>query len=184
MKKLFAIVMLITHLLNLVGYTALNQYFTNRSNSVIARQISKGKYDTRQLIEIKIKQNLPYIHDWAGYENISGQVQLSGVSYNYVKLRVTRDALYLQCIPNYETTKLLNENIICAKNQGSNPVSKKAHESTDKKLGSDAKYNCLEIAYTFVKPEEQRPQPATFIYINIPDPVVPVGGRPPEALVA
>lgn len=184
MRKLFAIVMLITHLLNLVGYMALNQYFTNRSNRVIARQISKGKYNAHDLIEIKIEQNLPNIHDWADYENISGQVQLTGVSYNYVKMRITRDTLYLQCIPNYETTRLLNENIICAKNLDKTPVSKKTHESTDKKLGSDAKYNCPEIAYSFIKPEELIQQPDTFVYINIPDPVVPVGGQPPEVNAA
>jgi hypothetical protein len=163
---------------------AINQYFANKSNNIIARQISKGKYDTRQLIELKIKQSLPTIHDWADYENIAGQIQLSGTSYNYVKMRITRDTLYLQCIPNYETTKLINENIICAKNLGKLPVSKKTHESSDKKLGTDAKYNCLDIAYSFITPEEQTQQPDTFIYISIPDPVVPVGGQPPEIIPA
>lgn len=176
--------MLVTHLLNLVGYMALNQYFANRSNGIIARQINRGKYDTRDLIEIKIKQSLPYIHDWAEYESISGQIQLSGVSYNYIKLKVTRDTLYLQCIPNYETTKLVNENIICARHLGDGPISKKTHESSDKKLGSDAKYNCPEIAFSFIKQEEQKQHPDTFIYISIPDPVVSVGGQPPEAITA
>ncbi|WPU97965.1 hypothetical protein SNE26_18220 [Mucilaginibacter sp. cycad4] len=184
MKKTFAIVMLITHMLNLLGYMALNQYFFNRSNKVIARQIARGKYDTRDLIEIKIGQNLPFIHDWDSYVNVSGQLQLEGVSYNYVKLRVTRDTLFIQCIPNYETTKLLNENVICAKKLHSKPISKRTHESSEKKLGSDAKYNCPKISYAFIKPAEPVQPPGTFIYINIPDAFVSVGGQPPEITLA
>jgi hypothetical protein len=172
--------MLVTHMLNLLGYMALNQYFVNKSNKVIAREIAKGKYNSRDLIEIKIRQNLPFIHDWDDYVNISGQLQLDGVSYNYVKLRVTRDTLYVQCIPNYETTKLLSENVICAKKLNSTPLSKRMHESSEKKLGSDAKYNCPQILYSFIKPAEPVQPPGTFIYINMPDAFVSVGGQPPE----
>jgi hypothetical protein len=176
--------MLITHMLNLLGYMALNQYFTNKSNGVIAREIAKGKYNSRDLIEIKIKQNLPFIHDWDSYVNISGQLQLDGIAYNYVKLRVTRDTVYVQCIPNYETTKLLNENVICAKRLNNAPISKRTHESSEKKLGSDAKYNCPEISYSFIKPAEPVQSPGTFIYISMPDAFVSVGGQPPEMALA
>lgn len=171
-------------MLNLLGYTALNQYFVNKSNKVIAREIAKGKYNSRDLIEIKIKQNLPFIHDRDSYVNISGQLQLDGVSYNYVKLRVTRDTVYVQCIPNYETTKLLNENVICAKKLNSTPVSKRTHESSEKKLGSDAKYNCPEVSYAFIKLAEPVQPPGTFIYISIPHPFVSVSGQPPEMALA
>lgn len=171
-------------MLNLLGYMALNQYFVNKSNKVIAREIAKGKYNSSDLIEIKIKQNLPFIHDWDSYVNISGQLQLDGVSYNYVKLRVTRDTVYVQCIPNYETTKLLNENVICAKKLNSTPVSKRTHESSEKKLGSDAKYNCPEVSYAFIKQAEPVLPPGTFIYISIPHPFVSVSGQPPEMALA
>jgi len=164
------------------GYMVLNQYLVHRSNSFVTEQISKGKYDINNLIEIKIKQHLPQIQDWKTYARVSGQIQLNGVAYNYVRLKMTRDTLFVQCIPNYTTTKLLNENIICAKQVNDIPVSKKAHESSSKKPGGDNKYNFPMVCNTFfaVSPEIQKL--STFIYISIKQPLVQIAVRPPEVV--
>ena len=174
--------MLVVHLFNVGGYLVLNQYLVQQSNKFVTEQISKGKYDINNLMEIKVKQHLPQIQDWKSYARVSGQIQLNGVAYNYVRLKMTRDTLFVQCIPNYETTKLLNENVICAKQVNDIPVSKKAHESSGKKAGVDNKYNfpvnCN--ALFAISPEVQKLN--TFIYISIKQPLVQIAGRPPEII--
>ncbi|NHA07885.1 hypothetical protein G7092_29060 [Mucilaginibacter sp. HC2] len=182
MTRTLATFLLFLHLFNTGGYTVLNQYLVYQSDKFVADQISKGKYDINNLVEIKIKQHLPQIQDWKTYARVSGQIQLNGVAYNYVRLKMTRDTLFVQCIPNYETTKLLNENIIYAKQINDIPVSKKAHESSGKKTGMDNKYNfpvTSNILFA-VSPEVQKLN--TFIYISIKQPLVQIATRPPEAM--
>jgi hypothetical protein len=182
LNRIFATVMLTVHLFNLGGYLVLNEYLVYRSDKFVTEQISKGKYDATNLIEIKIKQHLPEIHDWKNYIRVSGQIQLKGVAYNYVKLRMTCDTMFVQCIPNYETTKLLSENIICAKQVNDIPISKKAHESSGKKIGIDNKYNFPVTVYTFPPVTPVVQQPGTFIYISIKQPLVSIASQPPETI--
>ena len=67
------------------------------------------------------------ITDWKNYENIKGCIQFDNISYNYVKMKITRTALYLMCVPNYNTTRIASQNVIDAKQARSVPVSKKQH---------------------------------------------------------
>ena len=59
---------------------------------------------------------MPNVSDWADYEKVSGSIRFANAAYNYVEMRVTRNAVYLKCIPNYETTRLSKENVIHAEN--------------------------------------------------------------------
>ena len=57
---------------------------------------------------------MPNVSEWTSYEKVSGSIRFANAAYNYVEMRVTRDAVYLKCIPNYETTRLSTENVIHA----------------------------------------------------------------------
>ena len=98
-----------------------------KSDLFFKAQTAKGLYNVADLTEVKIPINMPNIADWKGYENISGQINFGDVSYNYVKMRMTRTAMYLMCVPNYETTCLSGQNIIDAKPVKHMPVSQKEH---------------------------------------------------------
>lgn len=160
----------------------LSQYLVYRSDKFATEQISKGKYDTTNLIEIKIPQHLPQIHDWKSYVRVSGQIQFHGVAYNYVKLKVTRDTVFVQCIPNYETTKLITENVIYAKQLNDIPVSKKAHEAWGKKSGVDNKYNHPVAIYNFTPRISAIQKLNTFIFIDINQPLILINGQPPQVI--
>jgi hypothetical protein len=77
--------------------------------------IAKNMYNIHNLVMVKISVNMPGIQSWGTFENISGQIQFKKACYNYVKLKLTRDTIYVMCIPNYEKTRLTNENIINAR---------------------------------------------------------------------
>ncbi|WP_413668962.1 hypothetical protein ACEN9X_02815 [Mucilaginibacter sp. Mucisp86] len=127
MKKLVALMLLSIHLLNIGGHVALHQFLVYKSNRYFTEQTAKGFYNVNDLTEIVIPANMPGITDWKSYENIHGQIQFGNNSYNYQKMRVTRHAIYLMCIPNYATTRLADKNIINAKDVKENSVPQKEH---------------------------------------------------------
>lgn len=141
MKKIFAIAMLFALLFNMGGYMLLFQYFIKQSDDFANEQISKGLYKPSELVEIKIPVRLPYVQEQREYQNIAGHIELSGTSYNYVAMKMTRDTMYVKCVPNYEKTRLVNENIISAKDVSDSPLQKKNHTQFEKKSGMDNEYD-------------------------------------------
>lgn len=132
------------HLLNIGGQLALHQFMVYKSNKYFAQQTAKGFYNEKDLTEVVIPVNMPGITDWKSYENIHGQIQFGNNSYNYQKMRVTSRAIYLMCIPNYETTRLADKNIINARDVKENPVPQKEHVPFGKIIMQD------NLNFTFV----------------------------------
>ena len=127
MKKVIALLLLNIHLLNIGGQLVLHQYLVYKTDKFYNAQISKGLYNVKDLTEISIPVNMPGIHDWTRFENIAGQIQFGSTSYNYVKMRLTRTALHLMCIPNYATTRPADKNVLDAKGVKDIPVPQKDH---------------------------------------------------------
>lgn len=127
MKRLLAFLFLLIHLSNLVGVLALHQYLVYKSEMLFNRQINKNHYFVNDLTEIKIPINTSVIHDWPVFVQQFGRIQFKNSAYNYVKIRITKTAIYLFCIPNYESTHLANRNIIDAKQIPDIPIKKKEH---------------------------------------------------------
>jgi hypothetical protein len=153
MRKYVAIVLLAVHLFYAGGYVILFQYLINQSNQFIENQISKGLYNPKDLIELKLPVHLPNVQSWSDYLPVSGQLQLKDESYNYVKLKVTQDTLYIKYVPNYRTTRLINANIICAKNVSDLPSGKRDTTSSFKKINFDV------ISLERLRLSERRPRP-------------------------
>ena len=139
--------MLCTLLFNMGGYLLLYQYVIKQSDAFANEQISKGLYKPAELVEIKIPIRMPYIQEQKEYEPIAGQIELKGHNYNYVALKMTRDTMYVKCVPNYEKTRLVSENIISAKDVSDTPLQKKNHLPLDKKTGIDNEYNYSLMLY-------------------------------------
>jgi len=127
LKKILAIALLTIHLFNIGGQLAFHEFMVYKSDKFFAKQISKNLYNVADLTEIKITVDMPTATDWQQYENLSGQIQFQDASYNYVKMRMTRHAIYLMCVPNYSTTHYSSQNVICAKQIANIPVPKKDH---------------------------------------------------------
>lgn len=84
-----------------------------------------NKVNSQKLLELKVPVNMPTIQDWTEYEHIEGQIQLNNTYYSYVRLKMTRDTMYLICLPNNTKTNLVKANVIMAKNLSDVPLSKK-----------------------------------------------------------
>ncbi len=127
MKKFIAASLLAIYLFNIGGQLIMHQYFAYLADRYFSQQVGKGYYNTNDLTEVALPVNMPNVADWKNYENVTGQIQFGDASYNYVKMKITRHTLYLMCIPNYSATRLLNQNIINAKQTKNIPVPKKDH---------------------------------------------------------
>jgi len=127
LKKLIAITLLVSHLFSTGGYIAFYHYLKYRSDVFFNEQTAQNKYNKNDLVEIKIPIEMPNLSDWAAYENVSGTVQFEEASYNYVKMKMTRHAVYLMCVPNYKTTVYSTTNVIVARDIKDIPVPKKDH---------------------------------------------------------
>lgn len=109
------------------------------------------KYSLDDLVSVKVPVKMPTVENWKDYVAIAGQVQFQNNSYNYVKLRMTKDTLYLLCIPNYKKTRLINQNIINARRIADIPNAKKDHVPFGKQSTLND-YNLDAVKYSFASP--------------------------------
>jgi hypothetical protein len=148
LRKTVAGLLLIIYLFNIGGKLLMHQYFEHISANFFKEQTRKGLYNVNDLTEIKLSVNMTDMTDRSAYQDISGQVQFANASYNYVKMKITRHAIYLMCVPNYETTRLNTTNIICAKGIKDAPVHSKEHVPYQKS-SSINKFNLSFLQFKF-----------------------------------
>ncbi len=167
--------MLAIYLFTIGGQFVLHQYAANLSDSFFTGQTGKGLYNVHDLTEVKLPVNMPNITDWPAYENISGQLQFENSTYNYVKMRITRTAVYLMCVPNYSTTRFVGKNIIDAKQVKGTSVPKKQHVPYGKTTALD-NFNFAFLHFifssSFKNPAQatvQACQPLTYHSPDIPE---------------
>lgn len=152
MKKIIAITLLALHLFAIGGPVLLQQIASYRAERIFNERIARGLYNVNDLTEVVIPANMPNIADWPTYENVTGKIQFQNNCYNYVKMRLTRTAIYLQCIPNYQTTRFSDENIIKASGVKDVPIPKKDHTPTGKLLLLAAFNQPFTTTYRFINP--------------------------------
>jgi hypothetical protein len=180
LKKAVAITLLVIHLFNMGGYALLYQYFIHRSDVQIVKQIFENKIDNRKFIEIKIPSHLPIMQDWDQYQEVVGQIQLKDAYYNYVRMKMTRDTMYFICVANTNKTRLVNANIITAKEINDVPLTKKGQEPWAKKATTYSEYNLTVFSYhysafgTLLKTSEKS------LSSTFSDPYIESPGKPPN----
>lgn len=174
--------LLLTYLMNMGGYRLVFDYFIQESDLIMNEQIRDNHYKAEELVELKIPVKLPDIYSWNNYHSVSGQVQLKYHCYNYVKLKITKDTLYLMCLPNEAKSRLINTKTIYAKAIDDLPAGKKQAEPSSKKEISDKKYNIPSDSY--------RPNFTLKLACYLPweaalnnCPFIPVKENPPETLL-
>ena len=99
--------MLTVLLFNSIGYRIVSSILESRADNLLDAKIDAEQFDESELIEIKIPINLPYHTEWKEFERYSGEVEVNGTYYKYVKRKIAIDSLILLCIPN--NSKLIFE---------------------------------------------------------------------------
>jgi hypothetical protein len=179
LKKLIAALLLFIYLFSISGQIAIHQYFSYLSDRFFNEQTSKGLYNIHDLVEVKLPVNMPGIADWTAYENISGQIKFGNSTYNYVKMKITKDVLYLMCIPDYSTTTFSTQNVINAKQVANVPVPKKEHVPYGKTTVLD-NFNFAFVQFTFFSPVESPVKKALQSYQQLIRQSLDIPEQPPK----
>jgi hypothetical protein len=182
LKRIFAIVLLSIHLFYIGGYSLLFQYYIHKADEQMVKEIFDNKIDTTQLIQLKIPVNMPTIQDWADYEVVAGQIQLKDAYYNYVGLKMTRDTMYFVCLPNATKTRLVNANIITAKEIADVPLSKKGQEPASKKANTLSDYNLQAFKYSYSAHGIFQKLNKAPEFVTLDDPFIESPGKPPNSI--
>jgi hypothetical protein len=158
----------------------LQSYMVARSDRRMNNLISHNLYDPNKLVEFKVNQTRPGINEWGDYKNVSGSIQLKNACYNYVKLKFTKDTLYVMCVPNYEKTKLIDNNVIYAKQVNDIPTDKT--KDAAKKAGADKTYDHPQLVINFLRFKDIPPVCVKKTYQLSAHPFIATPGQPPEVL--
>jgi len=99
--------MLVVALFNLGGYGLFMAHVEEHAMEKFEQQLNNSDYSSSQLVTFKLPVNsLPYYTNSQEYQRQSGEIEINGVIYNYVKRRIFNDSLEVVCIANYEVTRL------------------------------------------------------------------------------
>jgi len=91
---------------NWYGYRLLINHMQDQANTELQASLDKNNYDNSQLITLRVPLNMPYITDWTDFESYEGETVIDGVHYKFVKRKIEKGELVLQCIPNQQKTDL------------------------------------------------------------------------------
>lgn len=97
-------------LFNAVGYRFVFNYFEQQTVNCLEQKIDARNYSNEQLREISIPLNMPYYSD-KEMEFVSGEFEINGLHYQYVKRKIENNTLHIWCLPNTE-----RNNVVAAKN--------------------------------------------------------------------
>ena len=100
LRKIAAILLICLLLFNWYGYRFVTNYLQKKADSQLEARLDVNDYDESQLIELRVELNIPYQYSWSNFERHSGEIELNGKIYAYVKRKIEDGYLVLKCIPN------------------------------------------------------------------------------------
>jgi hypothetical protein len=106
LRKLTAIVFLASLSFNFAGYRLWYAYMQNRSDRLLEASLDEERYDTNDLITIKVPLSLPYVTDCSDFQRVNGEIELGGRVYKFVKRKIYQGRLILLCLPDDQKTSL------------------------------------------------------------------------------
>jgi hypothetical protein len=107
-KQLAAIVFISILAFNWLGYRYVFNYLEEKQDHRFETKLDKNNFDEDDLISIKTPLPLPYAIQTEEFERWSGEIEVGGILYKYVKRRFVDNMVEYLCIPNHEGTMIKN----------------------------------------------------------------------------
>lgn len=181
MKKLTAIVFLSILAFNWLGYRVVFDYFEKHQDKLLEARLDANEYDESELISIKTPFSMPYFYNTNKFERWSGEIEIDGIQYKYVKRRFFNDTMELLCLPDYDAKELkaVKHDYYRLTNDLQTEQQQKKHQSQPVFKNLLSEY-CEQIpewefhaGLCSIKPHER------YVF-HIPEVVLDTPGQPPE----
>ncbi len=125
---------------NWYGYRLFISFLEYKENTQLETQLDKNNFDETQLVSVKIsaKYFSAYVNE-KNFQRIDGQININGIVYNYVKIRMYSDSLEMLCIPNQYAMKLSSakDNFFKLVNDVQHKENKKSNSNFSKNISTD-----------------------------------------------
>lgn len=108
MKKLLTIFLLGLLLFVWGGYRSLLTFLEAQTEDNFQAELFQNQYDETTLLHLKVAANTPYNSHSGEFENISGTIDIKGVTYHFIKRKFYKDSLELLCVPNIDKLGISN----------------------------------------------------------------------------
>ena len=109
MKQTASILLASILAFNWFGYRFVSNFLERRADLALEKRIDNSDYNEATLIEIRIPLNAPYLTgNSTEFERFTGEVELKGIHYKYVKRKIVDGELVLLCLPNENKTRFQN----------------------------------------------------------------------------
>ncbi len=95
-------------LFNVGGYYLVFWGVRSQAKKDLLHRLDADQYSSKDLIVLTIPVSLPYPIHQNGYERVDGEFEYRGEYYNLVKQRLENDTLFMVCIKDHETKKLVD----------------------------------------------------------------------------
>jgi hypothetical protein len=107
-----------------------------RFDGKMIEKLDDDRYNTRDLVEVRIPLALPYVTGRGEYERFDGEVEVRGIHYTYVKRKLEKDTLFLLCLPNTAKSQLYAERNRYVMHSNDIPAEKNSHNTGKKGVPS------------------------------------------------
>ena len=141
--------------------------------------MDESRYNTGDLVQIKIPLHLPYYTSQTDFERIEGEVTYRGVYYNYVKRKVANDTLYILCLPNEAKSKLHGAQTDFANN--TNDLPSGTQHAGGKKTNTFSEHQVQLTSYCFVNKASSCPPVCSSFTSPLAHTFLSSNFQPPEA---
>jgi hypothetical protein len=185
LKKIASILLLSLLLFNWIGYRLMTSFMQSQVTQALEAKIDRHEYQETDLVEMRVALNLPYQNDQAEFERVSGEIQIEGKHYTYVKRKIEKGVLVVMCIPNQTKTKIENsrDDYFKMVNDLQNGAEKKSEKSSSFK-GFFNEYREVANNWSVAAPVIISPQPGDHPEFVVSFTADLLPGQPPEFMIS
>lgn len=108
MKRVLSILLLSVFLFNVGGYYILFWGLKFQTDQQMISRLDANRYEVESSIELKIPVTLPYPPQSSDFQRIDGTFEHNGEFFRLVKQKLENDTLYVVCIRDHATRKLVS----------------------------------------------------------------------------
>ena len=107
MRKAVSIVLVTLLLFNALGFYGVFLGLRLKSAQDLVQRLDLNDYKETETITLKVPVSLPYTSGKDQYERVNGEVELYGEFFHLVKQKLSQDTLYIVCIKDGQSKKII-----------------------------------------------------------------------------